>query len=649
MREAPQKISKKTKLTYTTLSILTLVVFAFLLLANGYDRVAILAGLHRENPTSIIPLSADALKAISGTKDAATSYAYFNKDTKKKPVVSAEAYLVGDLLTGDIIIQKNEKRQLPIASVSKLMTATVSRELNAKEDLVTVSKQALATEGQNGDFRLNEKVKSDHILYPLLIESSNDAAEAIAMHKGRADFISQMNKKAVAIGLGDTQFADPSGLSEKNISTTRDLFLLSKYIFEKDKEILEISKKKSFNNGPHVWLSNNQFLKQDGYLGGKSGYINESKQTVVSLFSLPLSPKEDRTIAITLLRSNDRKKDVQNILSYLKSNIFYGTIVEAKEGWVSDKLGTVEPKDPDFVNLTFLGDIMLDRGVKNSVNKNFAGDYSKLFENLDLAKNSDIVFANLEGPASDKGKDVGSIYSFRMNPSIIPALKGAGINIVSMANNHAGDWGMAAFTDTLKRLKENEVLYTGGGLNLAEASQPVIVEKYGIKIGYLGFSDVGPNWLKATEANAGILLASNPNFDQIVSNAAAQVDHLVVSFHFGDEYKKIHNARQESLAHRAVDAGAKIVIGHHPHVMQDTEVYKNSFIAYSLGNFIFDQYFSSDTMEGMMLEVKLGKDGSMTTKKNVVKLSRVFQPERVIPGKVEPVKFQEIEKIETKI
>jgi len=649
MRDAQQNRNKKTKLAYIGLSILTLMVCVFLLLSNGYDRVAILAGLHPENPTNIDSLSATTIRAIEGTKDKTTLYAYFNKDTQKKPVVSAEAYLVGDLLTGDIIIQKNENKKFPIASVSKLMTATVANESNQKEELITVSKQALATEGQNGDFRLNEKVKSGHILYPLLIESSNDAAEAIAMHKGRVNFIEQMNVVAQKIGLSDTSFADPSGLSEKNISTSRDLFLLSKYIFEKDRDILDISKKKSFSNGPHVWLSNNQFLKQDGYLGGKSGYIDESRQTVVSLFSLPLSPKEDRTISITLLRSNDRKKDIQNILNYLKSNIVYGTIVEAKEGWVTDKLGTVEHKDPDFVNLTFLGDMMLDRGVKNSVNKNFAGDYSKLFENLDLGKNSDIVFANLEGTASDKGKDVGSIYSFRMNPSVIPAIKGAGINIVSMANNHSGDWGIASYVDTLKRLKENEVLYTGGGFNLAEASQPVIVETHGIKIGYLGFSDVGPNWLKATEENAGILLASNPNFDQIISNAAAKVDHLVVSFHFGDEYKKIHNARQESLAHRAVDAGAKLVIGHHPHVMQDTEVYKNGFIAYSLGNFIFDQYFSADTMEGMMLEVKLGKDGSMTTKKNVVKLNRVFQPEQVIPGKAEPVKFQEIQKIETKI
>jgi len=295
--------------------------------------------------------------------------------------------------------------------------------------------------------------------------------------------------------------------------------------------------------------------------------------------------------------------------------------------------------DKDFVTLLLGGDIMLDRGVKNSVNKNFNGDYSALFEKLGILKKSDIVFANLEGPISDVGKDMRNLYSFRMDPSAVPALKGAGISVVSVANNHVGDWGRDAYTDTLAHLKENEISYIGGGVNASEAENPVIIEKYGIKIGYLGFSDVGPEWIKSTENQAGVLLANNPRFDEIIQNASKQVEYLIVSIHFGEEYQTKHNARQEYLAHKAIDAGAKIVVGHHPHVIEDTEVYKNGFIAYSLGNFIFDQGFSENTMKGMLLEIKLEKNGNMSIKKNILKLNKFFQPDTITGGKEEKIEF----------
>jgi len=274
-------------------------------------------------------------------------------------------------------------------------------------------------------------------------------------------------------------------------------------------------------------------------------------------------------------------------------------------------------------------------------------DYSALFENMSVFKNSDIAFANLEGTVSDQGIDKHNLYSFRMDPSVIPTLVGAGFNILSIANNHIGDWGIPAFTDTLSRLQENELQYTGGGLTKTEAVTPTIIEKYGMKIGFLGFSDVGPNDMAAGDPSTssgqgtpGILLASDPNFDTIVQNAAKQVDYLVVSFHFGDEYQTKHNARQEKLAHEAVDDGAKIVIGTHPHVVEDTEVYKNSYIAYSLGNLVFDQAFSTNTMQGLLLEFKLNKDGSMTVKKDTTQLNPAFQLQKLIQGKEEKVKFQ---------
>ena len=178
-------------------------------------------------------------------------------------------------------------------------------------------------------------------------------------------------------------------------------------------------------------------------------------------------------------------------------------------------------------------------------------------------------------------------------------------------------------------------------MSKAEAETPAIIEKYGIKIGFLAFSDVGPNWMEAGEDKAGLLLANDPRFEEIIKNASQLVDYLVVSFHFGDEYQTTHNARQEHLAHKAADNGAKIVIGHHPHVIEDTEIYGESYIAYSLGNFIFDQKFSKNTMEGMLLEIKLNRDGSITAKKNTVKLNSVFQPDKIVIGQEEKIKFAE--------
>ncbi len=582
---------------------------------------------------------------IENTKAPEQEYFYFIKDPKKKPIVGAESYFVGDLDTGEIIFGKNQDKQFPIASVSKLMTAVVSLESQIQDETTQITKEVLATEGQNGGFKVNEVIKINDLLYPLLLESSNDAAEAIAHHTERENFLNKMNEKSKALGMNTTSFSDPSGLSEKNQSTAFDLFKFAQHLKNEKPDLLQLTTKRNFDSGKHTWFNNSQFLKLDGYIGGKRGYINESKQTALSIFSLPLGIEGNRNIGITLLRSNDRLKDTQNILSFLNKNIYYGKDTDADMDWVKQKEGVLEEKEPNFVKLVFGGDIMLDRGVKSSVNKNFGGDYSALFEKLTILKDADITFANLEGPASDQGIDRHNLYSFRMNPSTIPALKGAGFHILSVANNHMGDWGRDAYKDTLARLKENEILYTGGGMTIREAEQPTIVEKYGMKIGYLGFSDVGPN-MEPTEEKAGLLLASNPHFEEIIKNASTKVDFLVVSFHFGDEYKTVHNQRQEYLAYKAVDNGAKIVVGHHPHVIQDTEVYKDSLIIYSLGNLVFDQYFSENTMQGGLFEVKLWRDGTMDLTKNIVKLSRAFQPEKIIPGKLEKVKFQPMQKIE---
>ncbi len=271
--------------------------------------------------------------------------------------------------------------------------------------------------------------------------------------------------------------------------------------------------------------------------------------------------------------------------------------------------GEQKTEPPKTITMTFVGDIMMTRGVEISVNKNYGGDFSKLFENVLEIRDADIAFANLEGAVSDTGNNVGSKYSFRMNPKILPILKDTGFDIVSFANNHVGDWNIAGFNDTLKRLRENNILFAGAGDNKADASTVKIIEKNGLKIGFIGFSDVGPNWIAATETNPGILLASDPKRLEIIKNAKTQVDFLIVSYHWGDEYKPFNN-RQKTLAESSIDAGADLIIGHHPHVIQDYAEYKGKLIFYSLGNFIFDQSFSPETMHGMIVGITLNPDGT---------------------------------------
>lgn len=298
------------------------------------------------------------------------------------------------------------------------------------------------------------------------------------------------------------------------------------------------------------------------------------------------------------------------IFGFLGFKIYSTSRAQIITGDSNELINLNKPKEirKDYATLTFAGDVMLDRGVKSSVNKNFGGDFNQLFKNVELFKNDDISFLNLEGPVSDMGHKVGSIYSFRMPVETIPTLKNTGVDIVSFANNHVGDYTAAAFTDTMERLLQHEISWTGAGYYYDDATTVRILEVNDIKIGFIGFSDVGPEWMKATEKNAGILLASDPNFIEIIKTAKEKTDVLVVSFHWGEEYKEF-NTRQKSLAEKAIDNGADIIVGHHPHVPQEITHYKEKPIIYSLGNFMFDQNFSTATMGGLVVQVEVKKDG----------------------------------------
>jgi D-alanyl-D-alanine carboxypeptidase/poly-gamma-glutamate capsule biosynthesis protein CapA/YwtB (metallophosphatase superfamily) len=524
---------------------------------------------------------------------------YVASDGTIKPKVSAEAYIVADIDTGEIILQKNKDEAFAIASTSKLMTAVVSIENQNQFEYATVSKKAVDTYGFSG-YVPGEKIELSNLLNPLLLPSSNDAAEIIAEHYGRKEFLEKMNEKAKELNMDNTNYEDPSGLSPNNKASADDLFKLAQYITKEKPFIWDITKRKLYSAQGHTAKNISQFLNDKYHVGSKPGFTYEAKQSNVGVWELPLSEISNRKIGIIILRSNDRYRDTQNIISYLKKQVIYG-----RDG----RFIISGPKDKSKELVVRLsGDIMLDRGVEYSVNKNFNGDFRQLFTNLNSYKDADIFFANMEGPVSDKGKDLRNLYSFRMDPKVLPMLKDVGLDIVSFANNHIGDWGQEAFLDSLEQFKKVDLLYTGAGSSINESENPVVIEKKGLKIGFLGFSDVGPEWLYNDKTeNIGINRLDNPRFDEIIQNASKKVDILIVSIHWGVEYSN-PTERQREFAHRAVDNGAKIIAGHHPHVVQSLELYKGGLIAYSLGNFIFDQGFSKETMRGLTLEVTIDTD-----------------------------------------
>jgi len=285
------------------------------------------------------------------------------------------------------------------------------------------------------------------------------------------------------------------------------------------------------------------------------------------------------------------------------------------------------------ITIILVGDVMLDRGVEYMIGKYGEGDFRFPFLKIaDELKGAKLLFGNLEGPISDKGIKVGSIYSFRAKPEAIEGLTFAGFNLISLANNHALDYGREALEDTFLRLKTAGIDYVGAGFNEGEAyggRTPIIKEIEGTKIGFLAYTNLGPESWKATSENSGIAWVSEKDMEKVkesIKSAKERVDILIVSLHAGEEYAAEPTQFQIEFSKAAIDAGADLVIGHHPHVVQKSEKYKDKWIFYSLGNFVFDQGFSEETMRSEIIEVLIAESKIKEVKPKLIKMNNYFQP-----------------------
>jgi hypothetical protein len=258
------------------------------------------------------------------------------------------------------------------------------------------------------------------------------------------------------------------------------------------------------------------------------------------------------------------------------------------------------------LKLIFAGDIMLDEGPGRLIEN--GGDPLAPFATILNA--ADYRIGNLECPIATSGIPFDNkVFSFRASPQVLPILQSR-FDAVSLANNHAGDYGHAAFSETMQHLASAGIAYFGGGRDLAAAHKPLWIERKGLKIAVLGYNEFKPRSFEAGSNWPGVAWSED---DQVITDIraaqAAGADLVIPFMHWGWENEPQPSQRQQQLAHKMIDAGAALVVGGHPHLTQGSEIYKGKPIIYSLGNFVFDGFDNPEGKRGWLLRLSLDKTG----------------------------------------
>ncbi|MBV9268892.1 MAG: CapA family protein [Acidobacteriaceae bacterium] len=256
---------------------------------------------------------------------------------------------------------------------------------------------------------------------------------------------------------------------------------------------------------------------------------------------------------------------------------------------------------PAYNRLLFAGDVMFCRGVRRQILA--AHDPAMPFRKLaPLMAAADITFVNLESPFSDKGPYNSDGLVFHAEPQMIAGLELAGVDIASTANNHARDSGSHGVEYTIRWLRAHGITPLGSSESCGAAHSGVVLTRGGVRFGFLGYTydQQNGNW---HDIDDRIALADPTVLCRDITALKRRADLVIVSMHHGIEYMSHPSKAQIEFAHSAIDAGAAVVIGHHPHVIQREEHYKDGLIFYSLGNFVFDQYQREATQHGEMVEI----------------------------------------------
>jgi poly-gamma-glutamate synthesis protein (capsule biosynthesis protein) len=282
------------------------------------------------------------------------------------------------------------------------------------------------------------------------------------------------------------------------------------------------------------------------------------------------------------------------------------------------------------IKMVFVGDVMLADGPGRLIRSG-----QDPFRHVAAAlKGADITIGNLECVIASTGKPETKPYTFRAPKRSLRFLKKY-FSAVSLANNHSGDFGKGAFSEMLQLLEQHQIPYFGGGRNLRAAHRAYIREVHGKRIAVLGYNGFFPRSFEALDDAPGIAwLDEDMVLDAIQrTKKILNADFLIVYPHWGWEYQKLASTRQRQMARLMIDAGADAVVGGHPHVTQDIEVYQGKPIFYSLGNFVFDGFSDRDTRTGWLLELSLKQAGGMSWRINEVSIDAKGVPR--IAGRLE--------------
>jgi poly-gamma-glutamate capsule biosynthesis protein CapA/YwtB (metallophosphatase superfamily) len=268
---------------------------------------------------------------------------------------------------------------------------------------------------------------------------------------------------------------------------------------------------------------------------------------------------------------------------------------------------------PEVTTLTAVGDIMLGRRVGSRHRADPGAPLKPLRKRLAAAE---ITVGNFESTLSTAGSPTQGGDSFAASPRVTSGLRAAGFDLVSLANNHVGDYGDRALRQTIARFDSSGIETVGAGRNLAAARRPVIIKRNGVRIGFLAVDSIGET-PAATGSRPGTNRLNMPprtgplnrsQLRRITSDIRAldrRVDVVVVLTHWGTQYTHRPESSQRVAARAFADAGADLVIGGHPHWVQGLAMAGSAVVVHSLGNFVFDMDFQTKTREGVFLEIVL--------------------------------------------
>ena len=241
------------------------------------------------------------------------------------------------------------------------------------------------------------------------------------------------------------------------------------------------------------------------------------------------------------------------------------------------------------IQIVASGDILLG-GSASTTLKHHGFDHA-FIATREILSSADLALGNLEAPLTDSQDEfTDKRFRFKVSPHAAGALKNAGYDVLTLANNHMGDFGHRGVLDTIDTLQAAGLKSTGAGIDITQAREPAIVEIDGLKIALLAYSNTFPKEFYATPTRPGTAPGYPSYFVSDIKKARKRAEVVIVSFHWGGEALTTPKDYQQDLGRQAIEAGAQIVIGHHPHVLQGVEFYRDGVIYYSLGNFAFGSY-----------------------------------------------------------